>query len=94
MHQPELLLGGGFGHVHVGRLKVARGDELAVERFGMPAERICFLSSNAWDVAGAADFGLTVVWVNRFGQPPERLPGSPVAEIQTLDALPRLLGVA
>jgi len=68
--------------------------QLAVERYGMPAERICFLSSNAWDVAGAADFGLTVVWVNRFGQPPERLPGSPVAEIQTLDALPRLLGVA
>lgn len=68
--------------------------QLAVERFDMPAERICFMSSNAWDVAGAADFGLTAVWVNRFGQPPERLPGTPVAEIQSLDGLPALLGVA
>jgi hypothetical protein len=27
------------------------------------------------------------VWVNRFGQVPERLPGNPFLEIKTLDAL-------
>lgn len=65
--------------------------QLAVDCFGVPAKQICFLSSNAWDVAGAASFGLTVVWVNRFGQKPERLPGQPAAEIKTLAELPDLL---
>lgn len=61
--------------------------QLACDRFGLQAHEICFLSSNAWDVAGAAHCGLTVVWLNRFGQPPERLPGKPAAEIQMLDQL-------
>src|SRR5262245_12585317 len=30
---------------------------LAVERLGAAAERICFVSSNGWDIAGAAHFG-------------------------------------
>jgi hypothetical protein len=34
-----------------------------------------------------------MVWVNRFGQPPERLPGTPVAELTSLEALPELFGV-
>lgn len=55
-----------------------------------PAE-IAFQSSNAWDVAGAAVFGFKVVWINRFGQIPERLPGRPHAEIKTLSELPELL---
>ena len=66
---------------------------LAHDRFGVPVERIAFMSSNAWDAAAAADFGMTVVWVNRFGQPPERLPGTPVAELTSLEALPELFGV-
>jgi 2-haloacid dehalogenase len=66
---------------------------LAPDHFGLPAERIAFMSSNAWDAAGAADFGMTVVWVNRFGQPPERLPGTPVAELTSLQGLPALLGL-
>ena len=66
---------------------------LARDRFGVPVERIAFMSSNAWDAAAAADFGMTVVWVNRFGQPPERLPGTPVAELTSLEALPELFGV-
>jgi len=67
--------------------------QLALERFGLPAERIAFMSSNAWDAAGAAAFGMTVVWVNRFGQPPERLPGTPTAELTSLKGLPGLLGI-
>ncbi len=67
---------------------------LAQDRFGLPVERIAFMSSNAWDAAAAADFGMTVVWINRFGQPPERLPGTPVAELTSLEGLPDLLGVA
>lgn len=67
---------------------------LAVEQLGLPREQILFLSSNAWDVAGAASFGFPVVWVNRFGQPRERLPGRPVEQLTELSGLPGLLPVA
>jgi 2-haloacid dehalogenase len=66
---------------------------LAVDRLGVDAERICFMSSNAWDANGAAAFGFRVVRINRFGQTAERLPGEPAAEIETLETLPALLGL-
>lgn len=65
---------------------------LASDNLGVAPGAICFLSSNAWDVSGAATFGFTAVWVNRSGQPPERLPGGPVAELTDLAGLPDLLG--
>ena len=65
--------------------------QLAVDRFDCKPEEICFLSSNAWDAAGAAHFGFRVVWINRFGQVRERLPGRPVRELASLEALPTLL---
>ena len=64
---------------------------LACDRLGAPREAVCFLSSNAWDAAGAATFGFRVVWVNRFGQARERLPDAPEAEVGTLDPLPGLV---
>jgi len=66
--------------------------DLAVTRLGAPAGHIAFMSSNAWDAKGAAAFGFSVAWVNRFGQRPERLPGDIAAEIKTLSGLPPLLG--
>lgn len=65
--------------------------QLAVDRLELSPQRICFVSANAWDVAGAANFGYTVVWVNRFDQPPENLPGTPFGRIGSLDHLPPLL---
>ena len=59
--------------------------QLAADQLGSTPEEILFFSSNAWDVSGAAAFGFQVVWVNRFVQTPERLPGTPVLEIKTLD---------
>ena len=67
--------------------------QMAVDGLGVDAGRICFMSSNAWDVSGAANFGFRVVWVNRFGQQRERLPGAPEHEISTLAELPALLGL-
>lgn len=67
--------------------------QLACDKLGLPAARICYLSSNAWDVAGAAAFGFRVVWVNRFGQPREALPGDPVATVNSLAELPALIGI-
>jgi len=66
----------------------------AVDRLGLsgPAA-VCFQSSNAWDAAAASTFGFRVVWCNRFGQPPERLPGSPDVELAELGPLPKLIGL-
>jgi 2-haloacid dehalogenase len=66
--------------------------QLAVDRMGVSAQEICFVSANAWDVAGAAEFGFQVVHLNRFGQPAERLPGTPKAVMKSLSDLPPLLG--
>ena len=60
---------------------------LAVDKLSLPAEQICFMSSNAWDVAGGANFGFQAVWVNRLGQTPEKLPGKYVAEIGFLNEI-------
>jgi 2-haloacid dehalogenase len=65
---------------------------LAVDRFGIPAAAISFQSSNAWDAYAASAFGMRVVWCNRYGQRPERLPGRPDNEISSLAELPKLVG--
>ena len=67
--------------------------QLAVDRLGLAPAEILFLSSNGWDAYAAAAFGLRVAWCNRYGQPKERLPGAPDAEIATLAELPGLLGI-
>ncbi|SLN77104.1 haloacid dehalogenase type II [Oceanibacterium hippocampi] len=68
--------------------------QLAVDRLGVGAGRISFQSSNGWDAYNAKAFGMRVVWCNRFGQPAERIPESPDAEVTSLAALPAILGIA
>jgi 2-haloacid dehalogenase len=68
--------------------------QLAVDRLAVPATAIAFQSSNAWDAYAASAFGMRVVWCNRYGQQPERLPGSPDQVIVSLKELPALLGLA
>jgi len=68
--------------------------QLAVDRLGIPAAGISFQSSNAWDAYAASAFGMRVVWCNRYGQRPERLPGKPDRVVQSLAELPALVGVS
>ncbi len=68
--------------------------QLALDRLGVTAAQVSFQSSNAWDAHAASDFGMRVVWCNRYGQRRERLPGAPDFEVRSLDELPALLGVA
>lgn len=65
---------------------------LAVDRLGVPASAIAFMSSNGWDAYAASAFGMRVVWCNRYSQCRERLPGRPDAEVRSLAELPSLLG--
>lgn len=64
---------------------------LAAERLQIAPARICFLSSNGWDAFSAKAFGFKVVWCNRFGQAPERIPAMPDGEITDLSVLPGIV---
>jgi len=64
---------------------------LAAERLKVAPSRICFLSSNGWDAYSAKAFGFRVLWCNRFGQAPERIPATPDGEIVDLSVLPAML---
>jgi 2-haloacid dehalogenase len=66
--------------------------QLAVDRLGVMAGAICFVSSNGWDAYAASAFGMRVAWCNRYSQRAERLPGTPDHVIATLADLPALVG--
>ena len=67
-------------HPHVYRL--------AVVGLEVPAERICFVSANGWDIIGASHFGFRAVWINRASEPRERLPAGAEIELGDLADLP------
>ena len=55
---------------------------------GSPAiANIVFVSSNRWDVAGAANYGFTPIWCNRTGQPPEYVGLDPVVMVPDLSGI-------
>jgi 2-haloacid dehalogenase len=58
--------------------------DLAIDALGVKANEIAFVSSNRWDVAGAANAGLAPIWVNRGGNPDEYPGLEPVAVIRGL----------
>ena len=66
--------------------------QLAVDRLAVPAGAIAFQSSNAWDAYAASAFGMRVVWCNRYGAQPERLPRAPDRTVRSLAELPSLVG--
>lgn len=63
-----------------------------VERhLGISPDRTAFVSSNGWDVAGAAAFGFRVCWINRMELPVEQLGVQPAVTIRLLADLPNAL---
>jgi 2-haloacid dehalogenase len=60
---------------------------LAENRLRLPREQLLFVSSNAWDAAGAKAFGLPTAWVNRLGIPEERLGVAPDVVVRDLTGL-------
>jgi 2-haloacid dehalogenase len=51
---------------------------LVTSHYGVPADRLIFVTSNGWDATGAAAFGMRVAWCNRIGAPAETF-GLPAA---------------
>ena len=68
--------------------------KLVQQRLGVEPGDIAYQSSNSWDACAASAFGFRAVWVNRSGQPRERIPKQPLLELKTLSDLPALVGAA
>lgn len=66
--------------------------QLCADGLGFDLADILFVSSNAWDVAGAKSFGFSVGWVNRFGLPMDRLGVAPDFESSDLLGLVQAVG--
>ncbi|MEM7632071.1 MAG: haloacid dehalogenase type II [Pseudomonadota bacterium] len=77
----------------VGIFKPARSvyDMVGTRYATAPAE-VLFISSNGWDAAAAAAYGFQTVWVNRAGEPVDRLPGTPGQVLTDLTGIPALAG--
>jgi 2-haloacid dehalogenase len=65
--------------------------ELAEKRFSLPRSEIMFVSSNAWDAAGARHFGYPVCWVNRANNAFDELGQRPNHVVSSLAELPDLI---
>jgi 2-haloacid dehalogenase len=58
--------------------------DLVGQRFGVAPSEVAFVSSNGWDAAAAAGYGFHSVWVNRAGDPVDRLPWKPAEVFKDL----------
>ncbi|MCG6902741.1 MAG: haloacid dehalogenase type II [Rhodobacter sp.] len=64
--------------------------QLVNNRFGTRSDEVLFVSSNGWDAAHGAGFGFISVWVNRAGEPMDRLPWKPAHVLHDLTTIPDL----
>jgi len=65
--------------------------DMVIQRFGCAKSHVLFVSSNGWDASAAAAYGFTAVWVNRAGDPLDRLPGQPAHILRDLTEIPELV---
>tara|TARA_Y100000589_G_scaffold330787_1_gene381597 strand:- start:2233 stop:2919 length:687 start_codon:yes stop_codon:yes gene_type:complete len=66
----------------------ARVYEQVENIIGCSNANVLFVSSNGWDIAGAAGFGFTTAWVNRLKDPIDRLPHKPMYIVEDLTSIP------
>lgn len=67
--------------------------DLVAKRFGCGKKEVLFVSSNGWDAACATGYGFTCAWVNRAGDPVDRLPWRPAHVQRELTGIPALAGL-
>lgn len=71
----------------------ARVYDLVGAHFGCAKDEVLFVSSNGWDAAAASGYGFTTAWVNRAGDPVDRLPWAPAHILRDLTDIPKLVGL-
>ena len=71
----------------------AKVYQMVLDRFECTADEVLFVSSNGWDAAAASGFGFQTVWVNRAGEPMDRLFAEPQHVLGDLTDIPKLAGV-
>jgi 2-haloacid dehalogenase len=71
----------------------ARVYDLVSGHFGCANEDVLFVSSNGWDAGCATGYGFETAWVNRAGDPVDRLPWTPAHVLTDLTGIPALAGV-
>ena len=54
------------------------------QRLDMKPSEVCLVSSNRWDIAGGAAYGLRTIWVNRTGMPDEYFDAQPDRDVRSL----------
>ena len=64
--------------------------DMVGKQYGTAPEQVLFVSSNGWDAAGAAGYGFQTVWVNRAGEPMDRLYAKPHHMLADLTTIPDL----
>ena len=64
--------------------------DLVGKRFGCAKDQVLFVSSNGWDAGAATGYGFTTAWVNRAGEPVDRLPWVPAHILSDLTTIPEL----
>ena len=67
--------------------------DLVGAHFGCAKDEVLFVSSNGWDAAAATGYGFTTAWVNRGGDPVDRLPWKPAHQLRELSGIPALAGL-
>lgn len=100
---PEMLEGAvesaGIGDVLDASLSVesvgifkpdGRVYDLVGQHFGCARQEVLFVSSNGWDAAAARAYGFHVLWVNRAGEPLDRLPSPPDHVARDLVSVPAI----
>jgi len=65
--------------------------DLVCDRFGGTSKDVLFVSSNGWDAAGAAGYGFQTAWVNRAGEPVDRLYAKPHHILSDLTTIPEFI---
>ena len=66
--------------------------DLVGNRFSCDPAQVLFVSSNGWDAAAASGYGFYSVWVNRAGDPMDRLPWTPQKMLSDLTKIPEVAG--
>lgn len=72
----------------------ARVYDMVCAHFGGTPDDVLFVSSNGWDAACATGYGFDTVWVNRAGEPMDRLPWTPAHVLSDLTDIPGLAGLS